>query len=114
MPIKDHVMPIAEFPQEVSLDALGRTTKNGEIIPIQIAEPEHTQVPTDLDQLQLVRQALSHLTKKQREVIELRYGLGDIKLPRIQDLAEHFSLHPKAIEYRHIRALKRLRALFCL
>ena len=102
MPVKDHKLPISEFPQATSLEAFRE--QNRDILSQQSTE-------TDQEQRKRLREALSQLTDKQREVIELRYGFGDTRLQRIRAIAELLGEHPKAITALYFRACKRLREL---
>jgi RNA polymerase sigma factor (sigma-70 family) len=112
IPIKGHSFPLAESPIVESLDALIEDT--GEKPPLQIATPEQSAAPkSDEITSAPLRKALSQLSDQQREVVELRHGLGEAtgELP-FADIAQEQGVKYDTAKARYTWAIKHLRQFF--
>jgi len=56
-----------------------------------------------------VRSALAALTDREREVLELRYGLNDGKDHTLEEVGQHFSVTRERIRQIEAKALRKLR-----
>ena len=92
-----------------SLDVpLGDDTLVGDLVPDRVAAtPEDALLETDARRR--VRAALSGLSEREREVLELRFGLHNSHGRTLQEIADRFGMTRERVRQIEQRALKRLR-----
>lgn len=82
-------------------------TSIGEFIEDESDGPEQQVIDSALKEE--VRSLLSHLTDKERDIIELRYGLTGGKPMSLKEIGERYSLTKERIRQIEKRALEKLR-----
>jgi len=63
------------------------------------------------DLIETVRKALSHLQPRERQILEMRFGLGDAEEATLADIGREFGLSRERIRQLQALALRKLRAL---
>ena len=78
---------------------------------LQTARSRTTDMSTTLIQREQLEAVLSQLTCREREVLQLRYGLNDCPPQTLEEVGQHLSVTRERVRQIELRALKKLRSL---
>lgn len=72
-------------------------------------DPEDVVMALPWIKRETIGQSLAELDEREREILELRYGLRDGKPKNLEEVGEHFNLHRERIRQIEARAMSKLR-----
>lgn len=103
--------------REISLfEPIGQDKEGNEICLVDIIEQQQTDAAERMELSDSIRKMFSFmeesLTGREREIIRLRYGLGDIKPITQNEIGERFGISRSYVSRIEKRALNKLKARF--
>ena len=108
----ERVEELLETPgRTVSLQTpVGEDTQLGDFLEDMQIAPADAEA-TRHDMVRRVQQALDTLSEREREVLRLRFGIGNGSTHTLEEIGEHFSLTRERIRQIEIAALRKLQRL---
>jgi RNA polymerase nonessential primary-like sigma factor len=101
---------LMRVPRSVSLDlkvGKEKDTELGDLLETESASPEEALMQESLEKD--LKQLLAELTSREREVIEMRYGLNDGKSYSLADIGRALNLSRERVRQIETKALQKLR-----